>query len=595
MKSSLQHLPPTTYHLRPAPRHLPRVSIFSLLLACLFACTAHAAEYLVATNGNDAASGMGGWANALRTIGAAVAKATRDGDIVTVSNGVYNISNQLVIANGIVVRSFERGLRGASNTVVRRGSGSARIFNIRHAAAVVEGFTIRDGKGNGFAEGSGGGVYMIDGLIRECIITGNAVGQQHTHGVGIYMTGGTVENSIIRENQGGWNHSSGGGFYATGGRILFCRILNNAIGNNDGGGVCAGPAVLIHGCLIAGNSASGSGGGVYGGKIENCTIANNRAVSGEGGGTWNSAVSESIVYGNQAAKATTHDYSGGSFRRTCATPLPAGEGNLDGDPCFVSPTNNDFRLQPASSCVNRILVEAAGPQDARDLDGNPRVYQEVMDLGAIEYWPVVPVLRPAGVSRLTDKSASVVCNVMFLGLGQSTLFVCHGPTDGGTNRQAWAREVRFPGTAKVGLQDAAIAHSASNRIWYYRCVATNLHGISWAERTSGFMLKAVDVKTTGRESTEERPAAFVISRPANVTNGPLDVYFTLGGTGVNGTDYEPLESPVVIPAGAASVKLTVTPRFNTGDQQPKSVELTLAPGGYTLGVNRSARILTRAE
>ena len=109
------------------------------------------------------------------------------------------------------------------------------------------------------------------------------------------------------------------------------------------------------------------------------------------------------------------------------------------------------------------------------------------------------------------------------------------------------------------------------------------------------MLKAVDVKTTGRESTEERPAAFVISRPANVTNGPLDVYFTLGGTGVNGTDYEPLESPVVIPAGAASVKLTVTPRFNTGDQQPKSVELTLAPGGYTLGVNRSARILTRAE
>jgi hypothetical protein len=109
------------------------------------------------------------------------------------------------------------------------------------------------------------------------------------------------------------------------------------------------------------------------------------------------------------------------------------------------------------------------------------------------------------------------------------------------------------------------------------------------------MRGSVEVKATRRESTEERPAAFVISRPATATGGALAVYFTLGGTGINDKDYERLDSPAVIPAGASEVKLPVVPVFNLGVKQPKSVELSLAPGGYVVGPKNKASILTRAE
>jgi hypothetical protein len=583
---------------------VPVSRLIGVLAVVLWAGVAQGANVYVVPTNAAAAAPYDTWAKAAASIQVAVDYASTHAETyntVILSSGTYSISKQIVIASGITVRSSEGGLKGAAKTIIRRGGGDARIFSIRHPGAVVEGFTIRDGKGNGLSEGSGGGVYMTDGLIRECIITANALGQQHTDGVGIYMTGGTVLKCVITENKGGWNNSSGGGICAKGGQIISSRIVNNSIGNCDGGGILAGRDVLIRNCLITGNRAAGSGGGVAGGRIENCTIAGNTAQR-DGGGVYGAqSIMDSIVYGNWTNKPGVHtnNYAmTGNIHRTCTWPRPgADDGNTDSDPLFVNPAAGDYHLQAEpvrSPCID------VGPNlewmaADTDVEGKGRIFGNVVDRGALEFWAPKPMIRDEGVGKLTEKSATVRCRVVWPGTAEPTLFVFHGPADGGTNRAAWAHELRLPDGGSVGLHEAGISHEAGNGVWFYRLCATNVHGTTWEDSTSGLMLGAVEVKASRRESTEAKPAEFVVSRPATATNGTLKVYFTIGGTGVNGEDYDLLESPAIMPAGAAEVRLPVVPNFNEDDKRSKGVELTIVPGGYQIGLNRKASMVTKAQ
>ncbi|MFZ4396240.1 MAG: choice-of-anchor Q domain-containing protein [Kiritimatiellia bacterium] len=630
MKSSPQPLPPTTYHLRPATRHLPRVSIFSLLLACLLACTAHAAEYLVATNGNDAASGMGGWANALRTIGAAVAKATRDGDIVTVSNGTYNITNQITIAKAITVRSFGNGVTGglanASLTTIKQTSGL--VVYVNAAGAVLDGFTVTGGTSPVNVAHPANGVHLATGTVQNCRITGNSSGyggrcsgvgmyvgsggvvtnceidNNFAHGVngtaGIYLSGGTVRRSVIRNN----DSYPGAGICSDSDASLveYCVISKNRTRENHGGGFYG--LGTVRNCLIVGNytETGCNGGGVYltGGTVESCTIVANSA-GGSGGGIYRhngsaGTVMNCIVYNNMSRDEYKNICNAdANVTYTCTTnPVSSGVGCVTGDPLCRDAAAGNYGLRVGSPCIDKGSNQE-WMNAVTDLDGKGRIFRDMVDMGAFEYWPDKPLIQNAGVTNLTGKSAMVRGNITWAGAAASTVIVYHGPSDGGTNPQDWANELRLPGLRRAGPLEATIAHSASNRVWCYRLCATNQYGASWADFTGGLTLSKVDVSVTRRESTEEKPAAFVISRPATAVNGPLDVYFTLSGTGINGRDYDRIDSPVVIPSGAREVRLIVTPRFNLGDQENKVVELTLATGGYTLGIQKSARILTRAE
>ena len=112
----------------------------------ILAGTAQGTEYWVTTTGSDA-TGDGSAGNPWATISNAVANARTPGDIVTVSNGTYGITAQIDVTVGITVRSYEGGLSGAANTVVERSGGFTRIFNMTAANAVLEGLTIRNGKG----------------------------------------------------------------------------------------------------------------------------------------------------------------------------------------------------------------------------------------------------------------------------------------------------------------------------------------------------------------------------------------------------------------------------------------------------------------
>jgi hypothetical protein len=87
------------------------------------------------------------------------------------------------------------------------------------------------------------------------------------------------------------------------------------------------------------------------------------------------------------------------------------------------------------------------------------------------------------------------------------------------------------------------------------------------------------------------PGAFSILRSGPATS-PLVVNCTVGGTATSGSDYAlSLPCPVTIPAGAASVTVTVTPIDDVFFEGDESVTLTLTAGtGYSIGSAGSATV-----
>jgi hypothetical protein len=74
------------------------------------------------------------------------------------------------------------------------------------------------------------------------------------------------------------------------------------------------------------------------------------------------------------------------------------------------------------------------------------------------------------------------------------------------------------------------------------------------------------------------PGYFIISRQG-IADVPLTVYFDIRGTATEGSDYPALPRSVIIPAGAAEVRLPVIARPDFIDEDTEEVNLTiLSPG-----------------
>ena len=324
------------------------------------------------------------WADAATNIQTAVDAASA-GETVWVTNGTYGITNQIVVTNGLAVRSFNND---PVNTVVQRSSGSIRIFMVSNTAAAVSGFTIKGGATPASA-GVGGGLYLFAGTVSNCIVTGNSIGSYNKAG-GVYMgsANALLVNSTVQSNTVG-HDCSGAGVYMDGGVALNCVIRYNtgSTGNSQGAGVNAAGGT-VRNCLIYSNVTTAAsyayGGGVCNGTVENCTIYGNKA--NDGGGTYNASVKNSIVYGNVALIAATPNYSGGSFSFSCTTPSVAGTGNTAADPLLLDPAALNFRLRPASPCINS-GTNLAWMAGAKDLDGNARILPGggTNDMGVYEY------------------------------------------------------------------------------------------------------------------------------------------------------------------------------------------------------------------
>ena len=349
--------------------------------------------------GNDSSAGTS-WSEALLTIGRAVEKAVT-GDAVLVSNGVYSITQQIVITNGIALR----GVYGADVTTIRRQSGTDRILYISNLTAVVSGFTIREGTQPAANNMIGGGI-LIDayGTVSNCVITANKLPQNSFGGGVALRKGGIVRDCRIVSNVG-VSRSGAGVYMLNGGLVEDCVITNNtAAGNGFGGGAFLSGGGILRNCLVFGNSSANtftdpssttyypSAGGVVcrdGGLVESCTIGGNFAAAAGGIALHNGGVvSNSIVCMNQTSVVGQPNIviSGtkSSVANCCTEPLVAGDGNIEADPMWGSLETGDLHLMSGSPCIDS-GANHEWMESGLDLDRNPRIQGGQVDMGCYEY------------------------------------------------------------------------------------------------------------------------------------------------------------------------------------------------------------------
>lgn len=315
-------------------------------------------------------------------------------DLVLVSNGVYDagfslsddgVTNRIVVPDGVTVQSVN-----GPDTTILQGEAGVRCAALVGSARLV-GFGLTGAQDVGGVWGED-----ISATLETCWIYGNSAprggGAQGVVLIGCLLRantatlrgGGAFDCSLQDCRLIGNSAENGGG--ASESFLWNCMVTSNTASENGGGAYES----ALRGCLVVGNSAN-QGGGTSGGDLASATVCDNQA-SVAGGGVYDGFVINSIVHGNHLADATSNDWTGSSMQYSLSNPQPDGDGNQTGDPAFVNSAEGNFRLQADSPCINT-GTNQPWMAEAIDLDGNPRIIDETVDIGAYEYVPL-PVSNP---------------------------------------------------------------------------------------------------------------------------------------------------------------------------------------------------------
>ena len=436
-----------------------RYSILAcLLLLWTNAPFANGQIIYVDADANDANDGTS-WANAYNYLQEAMAHASH-GDEIRVAQGIYkpwppatsppppppppggsqsNVQEDIIVA--AIVRTITFPL---PNGVIVKG-GYAGFGEPEPDARDIEMYeTILSGDFNGddgpdFANNAenayhvvrGGGDTIIDGFT---ITGGNANGSSpDERGGGMYNSSGqpTVTSCTFIGNTAS---NVGGGMYNAGSNVMItnCTFSGNMAGISGGGMYNTINTPKLTGCIFSGNSAI-QGGGIYNDSsnttMTNCTFSGNVA-SGYGGGindfdSVGTTLTNCILWGNTDSGGMDESaqiyesltivwYSCIQDDDVNDTYIPF-EGdlhhNIDDDPMFVREPNDggdgwgvgnnddfgDLHLRAGSPCINSGDPYLFVDSESVDIDGEPRIFDGLIDIGADEFvLPTVVVTRPEG-------------------------------------------------------------------------------------------------------------------------------------------------------------------------------------------------------
>jgi hypothetical protein len=335
----------------------------------MFAClSASATVRYVDLNNPSPTVPFTSWATAATNIQDAIDTAVA-GDEIVVTNGVYatggrpafgTMTNRVVVDKAVSVRSvngpqFTR-IQGSLSPGTVFGGAAVRCVYLTNGASLA-GFTLTNGathsSGNVNLELSGGGVWCnsTSAVVSQCVIVGN---HARVQGGGAY--GGTMNN-----------------------------------------------------CLFTGNTATNAG-ATFSNVLNNCTIVNNSSLLGMGG-AHSATLNNCIVYFNTGQYPA--NYQQCSLNYCCTTPQPAaGSGNFTDDPSLVDLAGGNLRLQANSPCINA-GANAYAPANP-DLDGNARIFNSTVDIGAYEYQGVPTEVAPYIITPPTNKTVAVGSDALFV-------------------------------------------------------------------------------------------------------------------------------------------------------------------------------------
>lgn len=146
-------------------------------------------------------------------------------------------------------------------------------------------------------------------------------------------------------------------------------------------------------------------------KIINSTIAAN------GGGIYNYLTSliitNSIIWANSDGNGSFYNTSGSNYAITSSLVEGgySGTGNIDADPMFLDAVNGDLHLKPSSPAINK--GDNAANTATTDLDSKPRIYGNIVDMGAYEFQcaPITISSHPQNASACSGGSATFTVGV----------------------------------------------------------------------------------------------------------------------------------------------------------------------------------------
>ena len=308
------------------------------------------------------------------------------GNIIVVMPGIYTgEGNRNIDFKG--KRITLRSLEGPHNCVIdchRDG----RAFYLKPTPSLppgplpltIQGFTIR----GGYAQ-DGGAVRCEDmrPSIIDCIFQGNMA---YSFGGALYSEGRmpVLVRCIFRGNSARY----GGAISNSGGDVDFMLITNCVFKANmafsKGGAIFAKDGMSLTNCTIVNNSAfSGDVGGILSErrvKVKNCILWDNRDSFRNDNTTEQAQITGSPVYSYHCC---IQGWSGSFY----------GYGNIGSDPCLFT---DQYHLNPESLCID--AGRNAFVDTDSDIDGQPRIIAEHVDIGADEFTIQTPSIEISSTS-----------------------------------------------------------------------------------------------------------------------------------------------------------------------------------------------------
>lgn len=202
---------------------------------------------------------------------------------------------------------------------------------------------------------------------------------------------------------------------------------------------------------------------------------------------------------------------------------------------------------------------------------------------------VGPGLRPLGVDGVVSDPAFAILNQV---TGQT---IAGGANDNWDSslRPIFEQAGAFPLTE--GSRDAAMVIDLMPGNYVVQASGVGgAQGVVLVEiyDLSPDTLSTVSVTATvaATDTINLRPATFTFNRIGPV-NAAVTVAYTVSGTAVSGTDYEPLSGTVTFPIGVSTVNVQLQPKANAANTNNRTLTLALTPDkAYGIGAAQTASV-----